>query len=1113
LSEAIMAASLTGLDQRSRDVQILLEAIAEQEAAIKRLEAERAAQGEQAAPPEQDDADQRIFQAYQYLGELRGDLESALQTPIGPEHSIQEEELEAEDESGPNGLAVVIGHSPRGDPGMCGVPPLPAKPEDGKCEYFWNRELAGFIKEELTALDIPCEIFHRMQAGSSGILDAYRQVIRWRPKATVELHFNAHNGTAEGSETIYELSGSKTWAQELQASMVELFGHQGKLSARGSRLDRGIKLASENGRGKLSLVQLSPSALIEPFFGDNTTDATRGVTNKRALAKTIARAYCEFVEAGVSPGTGPVTGPTPGTGTGTITPPITATLWDQLRATYSRARIDFPHLKPITFSQWALESGHGTSELAQQHLNFGGMKFRDFLTDIAQPVLYKGENYCKFRRLEDFITGYWRRFDKIPAYQGWRDHTQTQESYLGFIAPIYAPPSENPNYVPKILSIYERLKAQGTLPAITEGPSEPDNPPQVVGDLAAKLAQVAPADAANFLDLVRVYADRAIPHPALRLVSIAQWALESNWGRSELAKIHFNFAGIEWSDMLKDLAAPVDYKRADGVIGKYARFASLESFCDGYWARFALDRRFADLPAHAANAEAFLGHVTPILRPGDAGYQAKVLNILARLQAALAPTPGRGPVTGPQPNGPPVTDTPAVQDGFVIHVSRSHTEQRPGKKHRTVGRYQVFFNGQKLDGLEGMSFETWGPGDNTTRGVRNGVRLEAKTYPLHTHFGSKTVPDVNGRPRTAFVTHGFTSDERTRIPSMPSLRVGETGARSGVLFHPAEGWIWSIGCLHLSTPLNGPSSNINYKDSRSRVIAVIEAMKAKLGADFPTTNNQPIPGAKVVIAGEPLPGGEVQRDPAEFDAERGLPPQEGVTEDPNFLGDEEAFDLIAATMNGAVSPLLTSHARFAMLAGQRSDILSLRGDAGQNLWSEWAGGWEASFAIGDEAARRFIQADLLEIADALIAAGLPVNDDAGLLTPLTTAASADEFRAVRALHERGAKLDQRNRQGNTPLAVAAFAGAAETVSVLLELGADRTARTAGSEPSADAESGDMEADAFQGPVAAPLWTQEYAETCPPGATPLECAKAGRNLAQGDAERGAAYDRIIVALAE
>jgi hypothetical protein len=266
----------------------------------------------------------------------------------------------------------------------------------------------------------------------------------------------------------------------------------------------------------------------------------------------------------------------------------------------------------------------------------------------------------------------------------------------------------------------------------------------------------------------------------------------------------------------------------------------------------------------------------------------------------------------------------------------------------------------------------------------------------------------------------------------------------------------------------------------------------------------------VVIEGEPLPGGEIERDGVRFDEERGLAVDAGVTEDPNLVSDEEAFDLIAATMNGIVSPLLISQALFLKLAARRSDILSLRGDAGQNLWTEWAGGWQASFAIVDNAPRQFIQADLAKIADALTEAGLSINDDAGLLTPLTAAAGADEFHAVHALHERGGKIEQRNRQGNTPLAAAAFAGAVETVNALLTLGADRMAKTAGVEAGAAQAPDD---GAFQGPAAAPLWTREYAETCPSAATPLDCAKAGRRLGQGEPEREAAYDRIIAALSQ
>ena len=79
----------------------------------------------------------------------------------------------------------------------------------------------------------------------------------------------------------------------------------------------------------------------------------------------------------------------------------------------------------------------------------------------------------------------------------------------------------------------------------------------------------------------------------------------------------------------------------------------------------------------------------------------------------------------------------------------------------------------------------------------------------------------------------------------------DTGVRAGVLIHPAQGYLWSIGTINLSGPLADASADIEYKDSAQRVIALIEAMKGKLGKDYPPSNNRIIPNAWLVIAGEP----------------------------------------------------------------------------------------------------------------------------------------------------------------------------------------------------------------------------------------------------------------------
>ena len=58
----------------------------------------------------------------------------------------------------------------------------------------------------------------------------------------------------------------------------------------------------------------------------------------------------------------------------------------------------------------------------------------------------------------------------------------------------------------------------------------------------------------------------------------------------------------------------------------------------------------------------------------------------------------------------------------------------------------------------------------------------------------------------------------------------------------------SIGTVNLSKPLAGAADDIDFEDSRARVISLIEAMKAKLGSGFPSSNNMPIPNAWILIA-------------------------------------------------------------------------------------------------------------------------------------------------------------------------------------------------------------------------------------------------------------------------
>ena len=133
-------------------------------------------------------------------------------------------------------------------------------------------------------------------------------------------------------------------------------------------------------------------------------------------------------------------------------------IFNQLVQLYAEKNINFPHLKGITVAQWLLESGRGTSRLATEHFNFGGLKWRNEMKGFATPVDYQAsdgwDKYCKFDSLEKFIEGYWHFLDRSP-YEGWRNHVDSGEKFIGFIGPIYA---SDKRYITKVLNVYTEAK-------------------------------------------------------------------------------------------------------------------------------------------------------------------------------------------------------------------------------------------------------------------------------------------------------------------------------------------------------------------------------------------------------------------------------------------------------------------------------------------------------------------------------------------------------------------------------------------------------------------------------------------------------------------------------
>lgn len=181
--------------------------------------------------------------------------------------------------------------------------------------------------------------------------------------------------------------------------------------------------------------------------------------------------------------------------------------------------------------------------------------------------------------------------------------------------------------------------------------------------------------------------------------------------------------------------------------------------------------------------------------------------------------------------------TTISKEGWELHVVRTEVQVHRGKK-RTYGSYEVFLHGERQRGLSGHMCECPGPSDNEHRG--SGKRIRAGTYPLYTQ---------DGRYRTV----DYSVEEKAGATPMPAVLLRGTGSRTGILIHPAHPpklYLSSIGCFN-PTAVVDATQNMDFFDSRRRVVALIESLKAFHPGVFVERAIRRIPGASVIIDGEP----------------------------------------------------------------------------------------------------------------------------------------------------------------------------------------------------------------------------------------------------------------------
>lgn len=186
---------------------------------------------------------------------------------------------------------------------------------------------------------------------------------------------------------------------------------------------------------------------------------------------------------------------------------------------------------------------------------------------------------------------------------------------------------------------------------------------------------------------------------------------------------------------------------------------------------------------------------------------------------------------------------------WELRVNRLGQQTHAGRT-RTYGTYQVYLNGDEVDGLSGWMIEPPGPGDNGPSGVANKRRVKAKTYRLKIH----------GDADTKYRTIGYTpSTAGSTAKPLPGIGIPDedTGSRSAILIHSTHDpfiagsvynrWLSSVGCFNPTAPLTSADQKMDFEDSHARTVALIESLRAFAPAVFANGHQSIIPDAKLVV--------------------------------------------------------------------------------------------------------------------------------------------------------------------------------------------------------------------------------------------------------------------------
>lgn len=161
----------------------------------------------------------------------------------------------------------------------------------GGYEYHYNLKVAEIAKvyAGVNYPGIRVEVVLRDGIGISG---AYKKANALRPDACIELHFNAFNKRAFGTETLCTVDyKDRGFAHMVHRAMCSIFEREG--------LSRGVKVLPRSARGGGNIYSMPAYAncLVEPFFGDNPDEARLAQNKQTEYAHCLVDAFAAWAEA------------------------------------------------------------------------------------------------------------------------------------------------------------------------------------------------------------------------------------------------------------------------------------------------------------------------------------------------------------------------------------------------------------------------------------------------------------------------------------------------------------------------------------------------------------------------------------------------------------------------------------------------------------------------------------------------------------------------------------------------------------------------------------------------------------------------------------------------